>query len=71
MTNIIRVIQGGPPNASIVVKKADDITVRGISDVVSTDLQNGYTLVYNATTNKWVTQYVDSTGISSIDGGTY
>lgn len=71
MSNPIRVIQGGQSTSSVVVKKAGDITVQGLSNVVSTDLQDGYTLVYDSTTKKWITQQVTGDSIQLVDGGTY
>lgn len=71
MSNTIRVIQGSQPTGSIVVKKGADLTVQGLSNVVSTDLQDGYTLVFDSTTNKWITQQIDGVAIASLDGGIY
>lgn len=56
----IRVSQGSRPSSSVVVKKATDLTVQGLKNVVSTDIQDGYTLVYDSDTNKWYTQNVGS-----------
>jgi hypothetical protein len=41
-----------------------------LSDVVTTDLQDGYTIIYDVTTNKWVAQAV-SVGVGTVDGGVY
>lgn len=70
-TNRISVSQGSQSASSVVIKKADNLTVQGLSNVVSTDLQDGYTLVYDSETNKWVTQPISGGNISSVDGGTY
>jgi hypothetical protein len=67
----IRVVQGNQPTASVVVKRAGEVTLQGLSNVVSTDLQDGYTLVYDAATNKWVTQQISGDVIATVDGGTY
>lgn len=67
----ISVVQGSQATGSIVVKKGADLTVQGLSNVVSTDLQDGYTLVYDSTLNKWITSPVDAGAIASVDGGTY
>lgn len=67
----ISVIQGSQSTGSIVVKKGDNLTVQGLSNVNSTDLQDGYTLIYDSDTNKWVTQAITGTEVASIDGGTY
>ena len=62
--------QGNQNTAAVVIKKGGDITVQGLSNVVSTDLQNGYTLVYDSTIQKWVTQGI-SVATNNVDGGTY
>lgn len=67
----ISVTQGSQTTGAVVVKTGADLTVQGLKNVVSTDLQDGYTLVYDSTTNKWVTQQIDSGQIASVDGGTY
>ena len=66
----IAVQQGNQSAAAVVIKKGGDITVQGLSNVVSTDLQNGYTLVFDSTTQKWVTQSLDFAA-NKVDGGTY
>lgn len=63
--------QGSRASASIVVKKAGDTTLQSLNNVVATDLQDGYTLVYNATTNKFVTQPLGNVSLNVVDGGTY
>lgn len=68
-TNSISVSQGSQSTGSIVVKKADSLTVQSLSNVVSTDLQDGYTLVYDSETKKWIAQQIPSVG--AVDGGTY
>ena len=70
MSNVIKVVAGQQSQASVVVKKADNLTVQGLSNVVSTDLQDGYTIVYDTALKKWVTQAV-SASIGAVDGGTY
>lgn len=67
----IAVTQGSQAQGSVVVKKAGELTVQGLSNVVSTDLQDGYTLVYDSVTNKWYTQQITGDVVQSIDGGTY
>lgn len=69
--NRVSVAQGSQTGASVVIKRADDLTVQGLSNVQSTDLQDGYTLVFDAATNKWVTQQITGDVISTVDGGTY
>jgi hypothetical protein len=67
----ISVTQGAQAGGAVTVKTGADLTVQGLKNVVSTDLQDGYTLVYDSTTNKWITQQLDGAQISSVDGGTY
>lgn len=69
--NSIRINQGARPEGAVVIKKTGDITVQGLSNVVSTDLQDGYTLVYDSDTNTWITQQIDGVVIGSVDGGYY
>ena len=71
MSNTIRVVSGSQQTGSIVVKKGGDLTVQGLSNVVSTDLQDGYTIVFDAAQNKWVTQKITGEVVVSVDGGTY
>lgn len=61
---------GGASSAALVVKKSGDLTIQGLSNVVSTDLQDGYTLVFDSDLNKWVTQAITAVA-TSLDGGTY
>lgn len=70
-TNKVAVSQGSQTGASVVIKNADNLTVQGLSNVQSTDLQDGYTLVFDAATNKWVTQQISGDVIATVDGGTY
>jgi len=67
----IAVSQGSQSIGSVTVKKGDALTVQSLSNVVSTDLQDGYTLVYDSTTNRWVTQQIEAGSIGAVDGGTY
>lgn len=67
----VSVNQGSQSSGSIVIKKGENLTVQGLSNVVSTDLQDGYTLVYDAETNKWVAQQIPAGSVGAVDGGTY
>lgn len=69
--NNIRVIQGSRPETSIVVKKTGALTVQGLSNVDSTNLQDGYTIIYDSDTNTWIAQEIVATAVASLDGGTY
>lgn len=42
-----------------------------LKDVNTTGLQDGYTLVWNETSQTWITQSITLGGIGNIDGGTY
>lgn len=58
-------------NTNIVSKK-QATAVQTLSDVDATDLQDGYTLIYNSETKKWEAVNPASTVIlDAIDGGTY
>lgn len=66
-TNRVAVSQGQQSSASIVVKKAtDNITLQSLNNVVATELEDGYTLVYDLDLNKWVAQ-----PLTTVDGGTF
>ena len=69
-SNNIRVIQGSRPETSVVIKKFDTLTVQGLSNVDSANLQDGYTIIYDAETNTWITQEI-ATAVASLDGGYY
>jgi len=76
MTNRVVVVNQGTQNpATIVVKKTtgESITLNSLKNVDTTDLQDNYTLVYDSTTNKWISQQVniDNLDIARLDGGTY
>lgn len=67
----IKVTQGSQATGSIVVKKPGALTVQSLTNVDTSDLQDGYTLVYDSTTNLWISQPVDVGAILTVDGGTY
>lgn len=67
----IAVTQGQQNQSSITVKRAADLTVQSLTNVVSTDLQDGYTLIYDSDTGKFVTSALDAGIITAVDGGTY
>lgn len=67
----ISVSQGSQSVGAVVVKRADNLTVEGLTNVVSTNLQDGFTLVYDSTTDKWIAQQIDAGAIGAVDGGTY
>ena len=67
----IIVNQGGSARASVVVKKGGNLTIQSLQNVDATDLQDGYTLVYDQDTGKFVTQPAGNVTITLVDGGTY
>lgn len=69
-TNNISVIQGSKPSASITINKSTGGKLQSLADVNTSDLQDGYTIIYDTTTSKWVAQPV-SAGVVAVDGGTY
>ena len=66
----ISVALGASAAGSITVNKSTGGTLQSLSNVVTTDLQDGYTLIYDTSTSKWVAQPV-SAGVASVDGGIY
>jgi hypothetical protein len=66
----ISVAQGAGAVGSITVNKSTGGKLQSLSDVVTTDLQDGYTIVYDVTTNKWIAQAV-SASVGTVDGGVY
>jgi hypothetical protein len=66
----ISVAQGAGAVGSITVNKSTGGTLQSLSNVVTTDLQDGYTLIYDTTTSKWVAQPI-SAGVAAVDGGIY
>ena len=71
MTAIVKATTGRS-TAGIVIKKGGELTVQQLTNVVSTDLQDGYSLVYDAATGKFVTRKIDVDVVAAVlDGGTY
>jgi hypothetical protein len=66
----ISVAQGSRATGSITVNKSTGGKLQSLADVNTTDLQDGYTIIYDTTTNKWVAQPVTVAAIE-IDGGIY
>ena len=59
------------PGASIVIKKLDqNLKLQQISNVNSTNLTDGYGLVYDAATNQFVFSPLNVV-TGNLDGGTY
>ena len=58
-------------NTSIVGKRAA-AKVETLANVDATDLQDGYTLIFNSATNKWeAVNPATEVRLDNIDGGTY
>ena len=66
----ISVALGASAAGSITVNKSTGGTLQSLSNFVTTDLQDGYTLIYDTSTSKWVAQPI-SAGVASVDGGIY
>jgi len=66
----ISVSQGSGAVGSITINKSTGGTLQSLSNVVTNDLQNGYTLIYDISTNKWVSQPI-SAAATALDGGIY
>lgn len=56
-------------NISKVQLSSVDLEALNNVDTETNGLQDGYTLVYNATTNQWITQSVTNVSVGNIDGG--
>lgn len=69
--NSITVTQGSQTAGGVTIKKSGDLTLQGLSNVNSTNLDDGYTIIYDTQTRKWVTQPVSNVTITAVDGGTY
>lgn len=70
MSNRITLTSSNSGSTAITIKKSTGGTLQSLSNVDSTDLEDGYTLIYDAETNKWVASAV-SAAVASVDGGTY
>jgi hypothetical protein len=71
----LKVITSAAPAINTTVRKVSLplVNLEELKNVNSSDLENGYTLVYDANTNQWVTQSADELALNlqNIDGGTY
>ena len=68
--NSISVTQGASATGSITVNKSTGGTLQSLSNVVTADLQDGYSLIYDIDTNKWVAQPISASAVA-LDGGIY
>lgn len=64
--------QGAQQQASIVIKQPlpGETLLQNLKNVNATNIQDGYTLVWDAGANEFVTQPVQI-DVATIDGGTY
>ncbi len=69
MSNRITLTPSNQGSTSIVVKKSGG-TLQSLSNVNSSELEDGYTLLYDADTNTWVASPVTD-GVAAVDGGSY
>lgn len=60
-------------NTSIRKVSVPLVNLEELKNVNSDDLNDGYTLVYDSTTNQWITQSTADLDLNlqNIDGGTY
>lgn len=59
------------PAAVIAIRKGGEISLQSLKNVVTTDLENGDTLVYDSESGNWIAQPVTIATIENVDGGTY
>ena len=53
-------------------KRVTSAKVEQLANVDSTDLEDGYTLVYDEASGKWIAQAISSSiQLDNLDGGTY
>jgi hypothetical protein len=57
-------------STAITVKKSTGGTLQSLSNVDSSNLEDGYTLIYDSETSKWVAAPI-SAGVAAVDGGSY
>ena len=69
-SSTLAVNQGGTSPAGIIVRKSTGGTLTSLGDVNTSSVQDGFTLVYDSETNKWIAQAVTS-AVVSVDGGRY
>ena len=62
--------QGASSPSSLIIRKSTGGTLTSLGDVNTSSVQDGFTLIYDSDTNKWVAQAVTSAAVS-VDGGRY
>lgn len=65
-------VNTGPATINTTVKKVSLplVDLEELKNVNTTDLQDGYTLIWNENSQQWVSQEISSVA-TNIDGGTY
>ena len=58
------------PPANSLVKKAQEMALQSITNINSDNLQDGYTLIYDAATGEFVFSPITA-AVVTVDGGTY
>ena len=71
MSNRITVTKGVASTTSVVVKRGTDITLQTLKNVDASTLADGYTLIYDEATQKFVTEPLANVTLNLVDGGTY
>lgn len=64
-------VSSNQSTASLTIKKTAGSSLQSLNNVVTTDLDDGYTLIYDADTDKWVAQPLTLSAVGVLDGGTY
>jgi hypothetical protein len=71
----LRVTTTAQPNINTKVKKVSIplVNLEELKNVNSSELDNGYTLIYDSVEEQWITQSPEelSLNLPNIDGGTY
>ena len=66
----LSVNQGGASPSNLVIRKSTGGTLTSLGDVNTSSVQDGFTLIYDSETNKWIAQAVTA-AVVSVDGGRY
>ena len=67
----ISVTQGVASTSAVVVKRGTDITLQTLKNVDASTLADGYTLIYDEASQKFVTEPLANVTLNAIDGGIY
>ena len=57
-------------STAITIKKSTGGTIQSLSNVDSSNLEDGYTIIYDSETSKWVAAPITA-GVAAVDGGSY